>query len=632
MKLSKALRWLVSILLIFFMTKSHGNEVLQGIDPDHLDYSIHAVELNGDTLALNEMDESAWQELGADGNSFGFRDTRFLFRVRLNNLQSSPQSLFLEIAYPLLDSIDVYTNNMDATSLVYRLGDSLPFHERPFPHRNFVLPYTLPESAQTTFYFSIRTSSATQFPLRVWKPPVFYANEINMSLWYGAYFGVMLVMALYNLFIFIAVRNIEYFWYVCYVLAIVGVQATIDGLSFQYLWPHAVTWNSFNVSFLVGALLIGTLTFQEAFLELRQRSPRLYQVNRFALYIAIGLTLSSFVLPYQLTIRVGTVLTTGACLLALVAGYSVWYRGYTQARYYCLAWTVLLVGGFFTVMNMVGVLPRTSFTIYATAVGALIEVVLLSFALAERINLERRLRYGAQENALASERELRLMREEALQHQQQTNEELEARVHQRTHELEVLNTRLLELSATDQLTGLKNRRFLDQVLDDEVIRCRRYQRNLGVLMIDIDHFKRFNDTWGHLAGDACLRAVATCIRAGLRSPSDRLARYGGEEFCVVLPETAHEGTNTVAERIRSMVEELEFRWEDQVIHVTISVGACVRVPQDADTREKMIAWADEALYHAKQSGRNRVCVADDAIAPVPEALQEAASSESGNRG
>lgn len=629
MKLSIALRCLVSLLLTVVITKSYGNEVLRGIESTGLSYSIQWQELSDATQPLHTIDQDAWKILEDNGNSFGFRDTRFVFRVQLINLQASPQTLFLEIAYPLLDSVDVYANRLDETSLLYRLGDSLPFHQRPIVHRNYVLPYTLSANEKVTLYFSIHTSSATQFPLRLWSPTAFYSNEINMSLWFGAYFGVMLVMALYNLFIFIAVRNSEYFWYVCYVLAIVGFQATIDGLSFQYLWPNAVTWNTFNVSVWVGALMIGTLTFQEAFLELRKRSPRLYRVNRVALYIAIGLMLSSFLLPYQLTIRIGAVLTSGACLLALLAGYWVWYRGYSQARYYCLAWTVLIVGGFFTVMNMVGVLPRTPFTVYATAVGSLIEVVLLSFALAERINLERRLRFGAQKHVLESERELRLMREEALHQQQQANEELEARVHERTHELEVLNTRLLELSATDQLTGLKNRRFLDQVLDDEVIRCRRYQRNLGVLMVDIDHFKRFNDTWGHLAGDACLRAVATCIRAGLRSPSDRLARYGGEEFCVVLPETAHDGASTVAERIRQMVEALEFRWEEQVINVTISIGGCVRVPQDEDTREKLIAWADEALYHAKQSGRNRVCLADDTVTPSDvAALQVVAASGS----
>lgn len=629
MKLSIALRCLVSLLLTVVITKSYGNEVLRGIESTGLSYSIQWQELSDVTQPLHTIDQDAWKILEDNGNSFGFRDTRFVFRVQLINLQASPQTLFLEIAYPLLDSVDVYANRLDETSLLYRLGDSVPFHQRPIVHRNYVLPYTLSANEKVTLYFSIHTSSATQFPLRLWSPTAFYSNEINMSLWFGAYFGVMLVMALYNLFIFIAVRNSEYFWYVCYVLAIVGFQATIDGLSFQYLWPNAVTWNTFNVSVWVGALMIGTLTFQEAFLELRKRSPRLYRVNRVALYIAIGLMLSSFLLPYQLTIRIGAVLTSGACLLALLAGYWVWYRGYSQARYYCLAWTVLIVGGFFTVMNMVGVLPRTPFTVYATAVGSLIEVVLLSFALAERINLERRLRFGAQKHVLESERELRLMREEALHQQQQANEELEARVHERTHELEVLNTRLVELSATDQLTGLKNRRFLDQVLDDEVIRCRRYQRNLGVLMVDIDHFKRFNDTWGHLAGDACLRAVATCIRAGLRSPSDRLARYGGEEFCVVLPETAHDGVSTVAERIRQMVEALEFRWEEQVINVTISIGGCVRVPQDEDTREKLIAWADEALYHAKQSGRNRVCLADDTVTPSDvAALQVVAASGS----
>lgn len=584
--------------------------VLNGLDDQQLHFRLQASEQipGGDDPDVAVAED--WQALSESNNSFGFRKSRFIFRLELTNRLDTSLPIFLEIGYPLLDAIDVYEGDLAPASRRFRLGDEYPFHARVLEHRNFVLPYTLAPRQQQVLFFSVQSTSAMQFPLRLWAQSAFYAHEIRMNLWYGAFFGIMLVMALYNLFIFLSVHTSEYFWYVCYVLATIGFQATIEGVGYQYLWSEFIAWNSICTSFFVGALMFGTLAFQGAFLELKQRAPLFYRWNRAAQGVALVLMLAAFVLPYQLTIRVGVLLTSSTCVMALIVGYWSWYQGYTQARYYCLAWTVLILGGFFTVMNMIGILPRNPFTTFATPVGTLVEVVLLSFALAERINQERRMRSIAQKEALESERELRLTREEALCQQMRDNEALELRVHQRTHELEALNNRLLELSATDQLTGLKNRRFLDQVLDDELNRSRRYQRVLAVVMIDIDHFKRFNDTWGHLAGDACLRAVATCIRAGLRAPSDRLARYGGEEFCVVLPETDIQGALTVAERIRNMVAELGFRWEEQAISVTVSLGVSVRIPDQSDTRERMIAWADEALYQSKQSGRNRVCLAN----------------------
>lgn len=599
---------------------AHADSLIRGLQPNILEVHLHVITLDETDEGNNSFSGGDWQALTASANSFGFRDGRLLFRLQMMNRSSEPRDLLIEIAYPLLDSIEVYRDHYRMEQRMLHMGDGLPFADRPKAHRNFVVPIVLQPNERATWYYAVETSSAMQFPLRVWAPEAFYEKEIEMHLWFGAYYGVMLVMALYNLFVFLSVRAVEYLWYVGYVLAMIGFQAGIDGLAFQYLWPESVDWNRYATSVLVGALLFMTLLFQEAFLDLRSHSPGFFRINRVALYLSILLTLGAFVFPYQWSIRVAVVLTIATCVLALIAGYWVWYRGYTHARYYCLAWTVLIIGGIFTVLNMIGVLPRSLFTTFATPVGSLAEVVLLSFALAERINAERRLRHEAQLEALESERAARLMREDALRRQQQANEALEQRVHERTHELEVLNIRLLEMTATDQLTGLKNRRYLDQLLDDELIRCCRYQRYLGVLMIDIDHFKRFNDTWGHLAGDACLRAVATCIRAGLRSPSDRLARYGGEEFCVVLPETAAEGVRTVGERIRAMVEELEFRWENQPIHVTVSVGACTRIPGKTDTRERMIEWADEALYQSKQSGRNRVTLTE----PMEEPAQDKA--------
>ena len=162
-----------------------------------------------------------------------------------------------------------------------------------------------------------------------------------------------------------------------------------------------------------------------------------------------------------------------------------------------------------------------------------------------------------------------------------------------------------DLSATDQLTGLRNRRFLNTYLREELERCQQYKRPMTLMMLDIDHFKQFNDAHGHLAGDACLQAVAKCISVSLRWPGDLVARFGGEEFCV-LCETDSAGAVKVAERIRGNVERLEFRWQNQTMKVTISLGVVVKTPDAGDSIEILISCADDALYKSKAAGRNQV--------------------------
>jgi diguanylate cyclase (GGDEF)-like protein len=173
------------------------------------------------------------------------------------------------------------------------------------------------------------------------------------------------------------------------------------------------------------------------------------------------------------------------------------------------------------------------------------------------------------------------------------------------------STRLQEqtqnLAVTDALTGLPNRRTLDQSLAEELRRAQRYGKSLAVLLLDIDHFKKTNDTYGHQAGDAVLKALAQVFSRQVRDV-DLVVRYGGEEFVFILPETDMVGSKLVAERIRRAVEtELIRLPEGQEIGVTASLGiACY--PLCGDTAETLLAHADQALYTAKQEGRNRVCL------------------------
>ncbi|MBK6295804.1 MAG: diguanylate cyclase [Rhodoferax sp.] len=196
------------------------------------------------------------------------------------------------------------------------------------------------------------------------------------------------------------------------------------------------------------------------------------------------------------------------------------------------------------------------------------------------------------------------------------NRELEQRVLQRTFELEQTNHALVQAnhklevySHTDGLLNIANRKYFDQRLEEEWLRAIRSQQPVGLLMIDVDHFKRYNDTYGHQAGDACLRSVAKATSNVLARSTDLLARYGGEELVVVLPDTHVDGTYQVAQDICAAVSKLKIphAGSDTAAYVTVSIGVASMNPPRVSSADRLVAAADQALYQAKKQGRNQVC-------------------------
>ncbi len=177
-----------------------------------------------------------------------------------------------------------------------------------------------------------------------------------------------------------------------------------------------------------------------------------------------------------------------------------------------------------------------------------------------------------------------------------------------TTRLSQANKELKRLSSMDGLTGVANRRLFDNSLDIEWRRAKRSQTRLGIVMMDIDHFKLYNDHYGHLAGDECLKKVAGALQTCLRRPSDLLARYGGEEFVALLPDTDQSGAMLLAKYGRLAVEKLALPHADSPVSevVTVSLGVAAVVPQNGRKATELVEAADKALYQAKKKGRNQV--------------------------
>ncbi|WP_245942556.1 GGDEF domain-containing protein [Candidatus Colwellia aromaticivorans] len=207
-----------------------------------------------------------------------------------------------------------------------------------------------------------------------------------------------------------------------------------------------------------------------------------------------------------------------------------------------------------------------------------------------------------------------------LNQQQESQDLLEERVQERTlelhialQELEEANRELEQKNTLDELTGLFNRRFYDQKILAEYRRSKRNLTPLSLIIIDIDHFKAVNDSYGHLAGDQCLIWLSKHLQKSLKRGSDMAFRYGGEEFCVILPDTDAKGAMTLAEALRKNIERQVCTHKEFEISLTISSGICTYIQQDDVQPEQIFTRADTALYEAKHNGRNQTKVYKDRI-------------------
>ncbi|MDF1630056.1 MAG: diguanylate cyclase [Alcanivoracaceae bacterium] len=562
-------------------------------------------KLNADAVLSQKTD---WQAATGSAVNYGIDASSWWFRIDIRNDGHSTEEYLLEVAYASLDHIGIYLSDGEKIVTQHLLGDQRPFYDRPIHHHFFVAPVDFPVGETRTLLINVHTDGVVQLPVSLWEEGDFASHDQVRQLVAGIYFGAMLVMLIYNLFMFIGIGDRSYLYYVGFVLSIPMFVSSLTGYSFQYLWPEAIIWNGKSIGFFLTSAMLFALFFTYDFLELKRDSLATFIKTGFRAVVIIGVLMMGtvFFAPYNVMLISVISGATLACSAALIIGIYGAVRGERPAVFYVLAWSSLFLGGLTLAASKLAFLPQNTFTDNAVQIGSIMLVVLLSFALAERINQERRRRYDAQMEALKNERQARQAKEQALNAQQQANLQLESKVARRTEELAKANAVLQELSDSDGLTGLRNRRYLDNYLDREVTRCFRYQHPLSLILLDIDHFKQFNDRFGHHIGDDCLRMVAEQLRHCVARDSDIVARYGGEEFCIVLPETEMEGARAVAERIRRRIAETPFRVGRDNITVTISAGVTCAVPTSPDHGAALLQRADEGLYQSKNDGRNRV--------------------------
>ncbi|KAA9002420.1 diguanylate cyclase [Paenibacillus spiritus] len=644
-------------------------------------------------------------------------DSVYWVRIRLHNGSPYAKNLLLELSKPQLSEVTLYQFENGRLIQKAHTGHALPFGEREILHRNFVFQLVFPPSAEQELYMRVHTDTYLQLPMKLWEVQSFVEREQNVNLILGAYYGIMLIMALYHVFLYFSIRDRTYLYYMMFILSFAGLQLVWDGLAYAYLWPNAPAWELKSNPVFIVLTTLAALLFTSSFLSVARHSPRMGRIMK-GVSAGMMACLASFpLLSAAASTRIAVYAATAGLLTCIAGVFAVRLRSRT-VLYYSLAWAALFAGAILNILAAFKLLPLNFWSLYGIRLGSVAETMLLSLALADRFNLlrsEKRLEERQAVMLKALHRATRtltsthnidqqlslaltslsrvtgcesgwilLEEEEAYvpkaavgsgggvwnKHEEGGLEDdpfyarllaertvlwtdgslvpcgtgpgvrtcigIPVMYHGRVLALIVLysigyrtisqeecrilsdfssqvavsieNARLFgeinRMATTDGLTGVYNRTYFLKLAERHFDRSQGSDYPLSVIMVDIDHFKSINDHYGHQAGDRVIQEVVYRLRKLLHSRG-LIGRYGGEEFIVLLPGVRADRALRLAEAMREQLEltPVELEADEQTITISLGVASSDR---SVHSLTELINKADQALYDAKENGRNRV--------------------------
>lgn len=579
-------------------------------------YTLH-LEDKSRQLRIDDILSPALREKFAPVNqdtlNFGFSDSAEWLQIPLRNDTDRTIRWMLQLEDPRVNRVELYEVRPDGKYSTHLSGTQTPIQQRDVKHRQSVFALNTPPGDSEIF---IRATNPGRTFVTLystaWSEAQLNNRNYSANLVLGVFYGAMMGLLLYNLFIYITVRDSNYFWYLLYLICAIFAYLSINGLGSLYLWGNSpyLGAESSIIAYFITFLFI--FIFARGFLNTRQVSPSLDRVMvGCIIFSGIGTVSSISDISFTFNWAIAYPLSFPFPVILLVAGIMSLRKGMRQARFYVAAWATFLLSLPMFFLKDIGAIPFSPFNNFTIQLGTLLEAILLSIALADRINLLREAKDKAEAEALSILR--------------QSKEDLEIKVLERTHQLQqqsalldrankemvleieqrkLLEAELRKLATTDSLTGLLVRRQFFELAEKEIVRARRNNTSLAILLIDIDHFKQINDTYGHAGGDEVLKNFTAIFHSSFRN-IDILCRFGGEEFIALLPETSHDVAIAAAQRLCDNVAANTLVSESNRINYRVSVGLTSLQEQD-DHISNLVKRADEALYQAKHNGRNQV--------------------------
>jgi response regulator RpfG family c-di-GMP phosphodiesterase/signal transduction histidine kinase len=319
--------------------------------------------------------------------SYGFSTSAYWVRFKLVNPYMKPWSLFLESNWSHHDAIDFYIFDGGKKINEKKAGDLFPYNQREIKHRNIIFPLDIAPDTQLTIYLRFKSEASMLIPLTLWNPTKFYQYTNTSNYFLGLYYGALMIMILYNLFIFFAVKEKKYYlYYVFFISSLLLIQISLDGLGYEYLWPSSPDWANkcVNIFILIGVFW-GTI-FCQKFLNTKIHVPKLDKFLTFFLLTTLPGILLMFFIRVSIAGKIASSVGALFSMLLLITGFTCLLKGVREARYFFSASLFLFAGMILVALGYGGFLERNFITTFAVHIGTTVQALLLSFGLADLIN------------------------------------------------------------------------------------------------------------------------------------------------------------------------------------------------------------------------------------------------------
>ncbi|MBU2864670.1 sensor domain-containing diguanylate cyclase [Reinekea forsetii] len=557
--------------------------------------------LNSPDVARELITSQQWQPCSEVKLSRGYTKDRLWIKIDFTNHNLEVETAYLNLFPSWITEISHYHFEGSTLKRWKNDGIAFPFHHREIPSSNIVLPLINEPGKPATTLLHVQTDLAFLIGGTLLSETEALKSGVTVNLINGILIGAIVMIGLYNLFIYFSLRDSNYLYYFLYNASMLLMLSVIYGFGYQFIWPDAVKFNTFLESAAGPFLGIFMSQFVRRFLDLSNVSKALDRILVFFI-LASALVVVLTMLPSlndKTSVWSGVLAIIGAPVV-LLAGVRALLKKQVSAGYFLVAWALSLISITLFGLMITGLLEFNLILFYSFGIGAVLEMLLLSFALANKIHVLQIEKAQAIDAVLQAEKEK--SRSIALAAAQ-----LEHKVSVRTHDLAQEKRRAEVLARTDPLTGLNNRRAFFEKGEKlfSGVRLSAGEKSLAVIMADIDHFKKINDRYGHSVGDVVITSVALKLLPCFLGNSV-IGRIGGEEFAIAIEGFHFEEVVAKAEHARQMISQtLTEIANGKDVTATISLGVAQFSSEDQNIDETL-ARADMALYQAKEQGRNRV--------------------------
>ncbi len=420
---------------------------------------LQVYEDESNQLQLNDIlsaeFQSKFKQTDIEVPGFGIDDVAIWVKIELANTSPLVIDNYLEVAFPTLDSVFFYYQSTDSLSWQELLvSDQIPFDQRIIKHKNAVFPLKIGAGQVVTVYLRIRNKGAIILPVSIIPETRFFASDLLGELGSGIFYGIMLVMLLYNLLLAYTARSITYIFYVGIIAGNLLTLSAINGHAFEYLWFDHPWWANHVIIFGIGLWILCGNLFAASFLNVGKIYRRYYIAFKLMQLLGLVVIVAAFVLDYKIGLIIANYGLIINCIFLFITGVFFWIKGVRVASFFTFAWVLYLTGVLLYTLTNLGFLPVSMITSHVLEIGAVSEVLLLSVSLGFKYRLLETDKNAAQMNALD-------LMTQAQQMMQQQNEQLESKILERTtelreRELEVVNSNEELNSQNEQLKAAQN--------------------------------------------------------------------------------------------------------------------------------------------------------------------------------